>query len=117
MITRSIGTVEFPITEILSKEIIVHSTEDMLDLLGEHSFSHLVLYDYNFPPGFFDLSTGFLGEVLQKLTNYQVQLAIIGNFDIYPSRVLKEFIAESNKANKYLFVSNIEEVASRWLTA
>lgn len=116
MDTQQIGSATLPIVYIISQDPIIKSAQDMLDLLGEYSFSHIVLHDYNFPPAFFDLSTGYLGEVLQKLTNYQVQLAIIGDFKKYPSKVLQQFISESTIRGKYLFVSDIEQVKQYWFS-
>ncbi len=43
---------------------------------------------------FFDLSTRLAGEILQKFINYHVKIAIIGDFSIYTSKSLKDFIYE-----------------------
>jgi len=97
-----------------SDQIIVSNEQDILDLMGEINFQDIVLHDYNFNKDFFDLSTRILGEVLQKLTNYRVRLAIIGDFSNYQSKALADFIRESNKQQKYLFVSSLEEVKKVW---
>ena len=36
-----------------------------------------LLYAPNLTPGFFDLSSGEAGEVLQKLRNYRIRLAVV----------------------------------------
>ena len=102
------------ISEIVSKEVLIKNVQDALDLIGDADSDYIILHDYNFEKDFFDLSTGKLGEVLQKFTTYYKKLAIIGNFDIYPSKTLKDFIYESNKHGAYLFVKSIEEVIKKW---
>lgn len=56
-------------------------TLDEVNRLIEVCFSEgtraLLLYPANLPPGFFDLSTRVAGEVLQKLRNYNIRLAVV----------------------------------------
>lgn len=52
---------------------------------------------------FFVLSTCLAGEILQKLANYGVRLAIFGDFSKYTSKPLKDFIYESNKGKSFYF--------------
>jgi hypothetical protein len=66
----------------------------------------LVVHAHQLHPGFFDLSTRLAGEVLQKFTNYQVQLAIVGDFSVYPIR-------ESNRGTQVVFVARPEEALQR----
>lgn len=99
---------------LISSEVLIQSEQDALDVMGETDTDTLVLHDYNFGPEFFDLSTGLLGAVLQKFANYHVRMAVIGDFSKYPSTVLPQFIAESNRYQKYLFVSSLEEVKRVW---
>ena len=61
---------------------------------------------------FFILSTGLAGEILQKLTNYRVKLAIYGDFSHYTSKPLRDFIYESNQGTGVFFVLTREEA---WL--
>lgn len=92
---------------ITADEVLIKTPQDALDLFGETSASALILHDHNFTPEFFDLSTQQLGNILQKFSNYQVKLAVIGDFDRYPSKVLKDFITESNRKSQYLFFSPV----------
>jgi hypothetical protein len=62
---------------------------------------------------FFDLSTGIAGEILQKFSNYRVRLAIVGDFSLHSSKSLKDFINESNRVGRILFVDSVEEAKSR----
>lgn len=53
--------------------------------------------------GFFVLSTGLAGEILQKFINYGVRFAIYGDFSKYTSKPLKDFMYESNKGKDVYF--------------
>lgn len=53
---------------------------------------------------FFRLSTGLAGEVLQKFVNYQMKVAILGDFSGYTSKPLQDFIRESNRGKTVFFV-------------
>jgi hypothetical protein len=103
------------IIEIVTDEVVIKTPQDVV-LLMEQSYGseYFILHDYNFEKEFFDLSTRKLGETLQKLTNYRVKLAIVGAFETYPSKTLKDFIYESNKQGEYLFVSSVREVLTIW---
>lgn len=57
---------------------------------------------------FFILSTGMAGEILQKFMNYQVKVAIYGDYTGYTSKPLKDFIYECNQGKDIFFVSTKE---------
>ena len=63
---------------------------------------------------FFRLSSGLAGEVLQKFVNYQMRLAIVGDFSHYTSKPLQDFIRESNQGSQVGFLPT-EEAALDWL--
>src|SRR5690606_1740602 len=101
------------IAEIISGNVIIRTTEDSLDLMGNiyyQGFDKLVIHEKNIIPDFFDLKNGMAGEILQKFSNYRIQLAIIGDFDKYDSKSLKDFIRESNKGRLVNFVNSVEEI-------
>lgn len=62
---------------------------------------------------FFILSTGFAGEVLQKLINYHCKAAIYGDFSHYTSKPLHDFIYESNRGKDAFFISTKQEALER----
>jgi len=64
-------------------------------------------------PAFFDLKSGLAGEILQKFSTYNVQLAIIGDFSKYTSKSLRDFMFESNKYGQINFVSSFEEAKEK----
>lgn len=103
------------VVEIISDEIVISSTQNALDLMGEVQTDAYIFHTHNFELDFFDLSTRKLGEILQKFTNYRIKVAIIGDFSVYPSHTLKDFIYESNRVGEYLFVSSLDEVKKKWM--
>lgn len=62
---------------------------------------------------FFDLSTGIAGEILQKFSNYQTKLAIVGDFSVYTSKALRDFIYECNQGNDIFFMDSLEQAVNR----
>lgn len=103
------------IVELVTSDVVIESAQDALDLMANVSAEYFILHDYNLVPEFFDLSTGVAGEVLQKLTNYRIKLAVIGIFNKYPSLTLKDFMYESNRNREYIFVGSAEEALKIWL--
>lgn len=100
------------IAELVSHKIEITEVQDALDLLGNSDYlgaTKIIVKEENFSPDFFDLKTGLAGEILQKFSTYRKQLAIVGEFEKYKSKSLRDFIYESNKTGRILFVSNIEE--------
>jgi hypothetical protein len=61
------------------------------------------------PPSFYDLKTGFAGELLQKISNYSKRLAITGDFSQIKSGALRDFIYESNNWKQVIFVNTVED--------
>ena len=62
---------------------------------------------------FFILSTGLAGEILQKFVNYNIKVAIFGDYSRYTSKPLKDFIYESNRGKDVFFVGTEEEAVER----
>ena len=48
--------------------------------------------------------------ILQKFSNYRVQLVVVGDFPQLASKSLKEFILESNKGHQVNFLPTISEL-------
>jgi hypothetical protein len=97
------------ILEIIDDNIIIKETDDVFGLFIMNDCSTIILRRENIISGFFDLSTGIAGELLQKFSNYSKRMAIIGNFDDIKSKYFKDFIYESNKTKQIIFVKTIEE--------
>ncbi|MEI6750257.1 MAG: DUF4180 domain-containing protein [Bacteroidota bacterium] len=104
------------IAEIISDSVLITKTQDALDIMAESNYREswkIILYAKNILPAFFDLKTGIAGDILQKFSTYNVQLAIVGDFSKYPGRSLKDFIFESNRLGRINFVSSTKEAKER----
>lgn len=56
----------------------IGSVADIQDALGAtFGATGLLLEEADVDPGFFDLRTGLLGELMQKFVNYRVRLALV----------------------------------------
>jgi len=100
------------IAEIKSGRVEIRKVQDVLDLMADCDYQgarKIILHEKNIVANFFDLKTGFAGEILQKFSNYFVELAIVGDFSKYSSQSLQDFIYESNKVGRINFVSSVEE--------
>jgi len=99
------------IAELISVNLVLRNTGDFLDLMGNASYQgaeSIIISSNHLPDEFFDLKTGFAGEVLQKFSNYSLRLAIVGDFSDYKSKSLKDFIRESNRTGRILFLNDKE---------
>jgi len=97
------------IIEIRSNDIVIKEVDDVFELLFSNDFSTIILKKENITDTFYDLSTGIAGEILQKFSNYSKRMAIIGDFENIKSKSLKDFVYESNRGRKIIFVNTLEE--------
>jgi hypothetical protein len=66
------------------------------------------------PPAFFDVSSGDAGEILQKLRNYRMRVAVLRDASVAPSTRFHELMADERRHGFFgLFESEAEAVA--WL--
>jgi hypothetical protein len=104
------------LAEVAADAPLIHSAADGADLLGNvyyGGFDGVILPARVLPPAFFDLKTGLAGEMLQKFSNYRVQLAIVGDFSAYPGRSLQDFMRESNQRGQVVFADSREAALQR----
>ena len=92
----------------------LRSEQDALDLLGETYGTEtdmIAVPASRFAPSFFDLSSKEAGHFFQKLQNYQMRLAIVGDISRHTeaSKALRDFVGETNRIGHHLFVG--DEVA------
>ena len=93
----------------VSPDVKINTTSDALDLIANSGTSQIILWQESLSPNFFDLKTGLAGEIMQKLVNYQVKWALVGNFENIPSKSLKAFILECNRGNTLFFAKDLRE--------
>ena len=101
------------VAEIITDKVILRSTEDGLDLLGNlyyQGFDKIIIHEKNITPEFFDLRTKIAGEILQKFAQYQMPLIIVGDFSKYKSKSLNDFIFENNKSQQINFIEDLSNI-------
>lgn len=59
-------------------------------------------------PEFFKLSTSIAGAIPPKFVNYNIRIAIIGDFSNVASKSLNTFIYESDRGNQVYFVDSVK---------
>lgn len=105
------------IAVVTSDEVIIQDVQSTLDFLVtlryETGCDRAALNKAAVTEDFFILSTRLAGEVLQKFVNYNMKLAIYGDFSCYTSKALKDFIYESNKGNSIFFTESEEEAVMK----
>ena len=86
--------------------------DDFLDLIASSPSDTIALDREALPEAFFDLRSGIAGEMLQKASNYRRRLAILGMTGDAKGRALADFIRESNRTGKVVFVPGLEEAVA-----
>lgn len=98
--------------ELLSDDVIINSEQDILDLIVdvEYQFDckNIIVHRNNLNESFFELKSGFAGNILLKLSNYKINFGIIGDFSDL-GNTFHDFIFEANKNGQTVFTSNIDE--------
>ena len=94
----------------------IQNPQEALELLINCAYQgaeKIIIHAHQLIPDFFDLKTGIAGEILQKVSTYQLRLAIVGDFSQYTSKSLQDFIFESNKMGRVSFVASVEEAKTK----
>ena len=102
------------LSKLMTPEQVISSVQDALDLISEAGSNRIIISKDNLHPDFFVLSTCLAGEILQKFSNYGFYLAIIGDFSSHTSKSLGDFIYESNKKGRILFLESEEKIEDFW---
>ncbi|HSP48057.1 MAG TPA: DUF4180 domain-containing protein [Clostridiaceae bacterium] len=99
-----------------SEDILLRDTQDILDLMAEVYYNHgcekIILMKKNVTEDFFELKNRLAGDIMQKVINHGMSMAIVGDFDQYDSKSLKSLIYESNQGKRILFKGTVEEAVS-----
>ena len=105
---------------VLTEEDKWNTVQDALDCMVTAAYEGclgIIVPRDSLPEEFFQLKTGFAGEVLQKFTNYRMKIAITGDFSGYTSKSLRDFMYESNKGRQVFFKASAEEGMASLLKA
>jgi hypothetical protein len=108
------------VAELIDEDFIIIEPQIILDLMGDcvsNNCNRIIINERNLHKDFFRLQTGLAGEILQKFSNYNFKLAIIGDFVRFKSQNLQDFIRESNKGNivffEESFVTGLNKLANK----
>jgi hypothetical protein len=103
----------YTIAELSANNVILTTAQEFLQMIMDSAAEGVIVHKENIDESFFDLSSGLAGDMLQKIVNYRLRLAIVGDFSKYESKSLQAFILESNRSNTIVFVSTVEEALKR----
>src|SRR5215211_4624883 len=92
----------------------VEDVSIVLEACFDNATDRLLLYSENLTERFFDLSSGEAGEILQKLRNYHIRLAVVRTPTLRLSSRFGELLAEENKG-PYFRVFDERSAAQDWL--
>jgi hypothetical protein len=102
---------------VRSNDILISDVQSALDLMAtvnyETGCDKMILNKCVIVEDFFDLKTKLAGEVLQKYINYKKKIAIVGDYSMYNSKSLKDFIYECNKGKDIFFLPNEKEAIEK----
>ena len=96
-------------------KIRLESAQDIPDLIGAcWGMDGLILHENDLASSFFDLRTGLLGELFQKVTNYKLHLAmVVLELTIHGER-FSELVYEHRSHRMIRFFASVDE-AKAWL--
>ena len=103
------------VLELLDESVIIHCVQDLLDIISDYSIKSIIIQKNNIDSDFFDLKTGFAGEILQKTSNYHIRIGIVGDFTSVTSKSLRDFIYECNQTRQIVFKVSVEDVLKVFL--
>jgi len=94
---------------------IGRALNDLISGAWEHRAKWIVIPVARLGDDFFHLRTGVAGEVVQKIVQYDLKLAILGDITRYieESTALRDFVRESNRGNQLCFAGDRAELEQR----
>ncbi len=102
--------------ECASVETPIRNEQDALDLIAacfENDTNLVMIHMQALTEDFFRLGTGLAGSILQKFTNYHINVAAVITDSQKMKGKFKEFSAESNKGNSFRIFDSKNE-AENW---
>lgn len=101
------------IVEVRDNSLLIETAQQFLQLTMNLPADKIILLKEHLHESFFDLRSGLAGDILQKVSNYALQLGVVGDFSLYNSKSLHAFIHESNKSNHVLFTDSVQDALDR----
>ncbi|PZR11184.1 MAG: DUF4180 domain-containing protein [Archangium gephyra] len=93
---------------------VIASSADVSNLIGQtwgQAVDSIVVPVSRLHADFFDLKTGFAGELLQKLVNHQLKLVVVGDVSAHVARsdAFRDFVREAQRGTQVRFVDAVRE--------
>lgn len=97
---------------------LLATEQDAVDMIGDTygtGADMIVVPITRLDPGFLDLRSGIAGVFFQKMQNYRLRLAIVGDIaaQTAASTALRDFVFETNKHGNHLFAPDREALLAR----
>lgn len=97
---------------------LLATEQDAVDMIGETygtGTDMIVVPLTRLDPRFLDLRSGIAGIFFQKMQNYRLRLAIIGDIaaQTEASQALRDFVFETNRHGNHLFAPDREALLAR----
>jgi hypothetical protein len=100
------------VADLTGSDFVVNAPADVLELFAA-GLQRFVLDERQLSDAFFDLSSGFAGELLQKCSNHQLRIGVVGHDHGARSLSFRQFAVESNRGGAFVFVGSVEEGLTR----
>ncbi|PFL24409.1 cytoplasmic protein [Bacillus cereus] len=105
------------IAVVRNDTVLISDVQSALDFMAtvqyEADSKWIVINKSLISESFFDLKTRLAGDILQKFINYSVKIAIVGDFSVYASKSLKDFIYECNKGKDIFFIATEQQAIEK----
>ncbi|EMK00974.1 MULTISPECIES: DUF4180 domain-containing protein [unclassified Leptospira] len=108
MVFEELETEKGSISFLQQKDYLIQELDSFFDLIYSAKSDTIAVHSSHLPEHFFDLKTGFAGEIFQKITNYQKRFIILGDYSNITSKSFNDLIYESNKNGKVIFSETLE---------
>jgi hypothetical protein len=92
----------------------VKDVTSIIEACFDYAVDRVLLYPENLTEQFFDLSSREAGEILQKLRNYHIRLAIVRSPTLRLSSRFAELMADESPAS-YVRLFDDRAAAEQWL--
>jgi uncharacterized protein DUF4180 len=100
------------LADLTTAQFTIQRPADILELVAAGAHQIVLLGD-QLHPDFFDLSTGFAGELVQKCMNYGIRIAIVETRLEERSASFRQFAQESSRHGRFVFAPSLEEARAR----
>lgn len=89
----------------------ISTSDDAADLVGSawsHRATMVAVPVARLDPNFFNLRSGIAGEIAQKLVDYRLRLAVIGDLSaqLQKNSALRDWVQESNSGDHIWFLDD-----------